>query len=493
MSFLLDNLESVPLIYPSIAFGQTQYTNVLLIDNQVPSYQTFVDSANSSTLPIVYSVMSSKTELLSLLQANFTNISRVAIVFTSSLGNNKMFLDCKLLFTDNEIEPYSENVQFLMDLIKYFQVRNLDFLSCDTLNYSNYVDYYNLLTDKTGVTIGASNDKTGNIKYGGDWIMESTSENIELVYFTQSIEYYQYLLDNPVLLQNFRVDYTNGVYILLTIDVNNYFNVVLFPPRTISVPWLYKFELYYSGSLQYTLPNLNGLYFASNTSYPFNSPTNLQSNPGIGFWTSDGNIGTNVLNTINIQSLSLNQIPLINVSFPPIICFLEGSKILTEKGYQPIEVLRKGDLVKTVKHGFVPINMIGKKEFYNPVNKEERIKDQLYKCSKDKFDELSEDLVITGCHSILVENSIHAVSLEQVEKIKEVNGDIYFTDDKLRLPACVDNRTTVYEKEGNHTIYHLALDHDDYYMNYGIYANGLLVESSSKWSLKENSNMILIE
>jgi hypothetical protein len=33
-----------------------------------------------------------------------------------------------------------------------------------------------LLTQNTGVIVGASDDKTGNIKYGGDLIMESTSQ-----------------------------------------------------------------------------------------------------------------------------------------------------------------------------------------------------------------------------------------------------------------------------------------------------------------------------
>ncbi|MEI7719540.1 MAG: DUF2240 family protein, partial [archaeon] len=33
-------------------------------------------------------------------------------------------------------------------------------------------------------------DETGNVKYGGDWIMESTNTDIELIYFKKSIEYY---------------------------------------------------------------------------------------------------------------------------------------------------------------------------------------------------------------------------------------------------------------------------------------------------------------
>jgi hypothetical protein len=79
------------------------------------------------------------------------------------------------------------------------------------------------------------------------------------------------------------------------------------------------------------------------------------------------------------------------------------------------------------------------------------------------------------------------------EKTIEVLGDIFVTDDRYRLPACVDKRTSVYDKPGIYTIYHLALENPDYYMNYGIYANGLLVETCSKRYLKELSKMTLIE
>jgi hypothetical protein len=176
----------------------------------------------------------------------------------------------------------------------------------------------------------------------------------------------------------------------------------------------------------------------------------------------------------------------------PIPCFLEGSKILTDKGYVPIQDLRKGDLVKTLKHDFKQIDMIGRREIYHPA-KNARIQDQLYQCSQTEYPEIFEPLVITGCHSILVENSTTVVNAEQIELVKKVNGGIYLTDDKLRLPACTDLRASVYEIVGNYTIYHLALENDDYYKNYGIYANGLLVETCSKRYLKELSNMTLIE
>ena len=173
----------------------------------------------------------------------------------------------------------------------------------------------------------------------------------------------------------------------------------------------------------------------------------------------------------------------------PITCFKEDAKILTNKGYIPIQNLRKGDLIKTLLHDYVPIVMIGKKDIHHPA-KTERIKDQLYKCTHSEYPEIFEDLVLTGCHSILVDEFANE---EQKEKTIEVNKIIYITDNNYRLPACADHRASVYEHTGTHTIYHLALENDDYYMNYGIYANGLLVETCSKRYLKEVANMTLID
>jgi len=171
----------------------------------------------------------------------------------------------------------------------------------------------------------------------------------------------------------------------------------------------------------------------------------------------------------------------------PVPCFKEGSKILTDKGYVPIEELVVGDLVKTSLDGYKPINMIGHSKLqHNALSK--KIKDQLYILSPEKYPDLVEPLVLTGAHSIL-ENDF--VSEEQREKVIELLGKVYITDDKKRIPVCLDERSVVYKEKGCYTIYHLALDNDNYYWNYGIYANGLLVESCSKRYLKELSNMTI--
>jgi hypothetical protein len=173
---------------------------------------------------------------------------------------------------------------------------------------------------------------------------------------------------------------------------------------------------------------------------------------------------------------------------PDPICFKEGSKILTDKGYIAVQDLRNGDLVKTVSSGFKKIEHIGFSKMYNNAN-DTRSKDKLYRCSTSEYPELTEDLIVTGCHSILVKNF---KDYEQVNKTQEVLGKIYITDTYYRLPACVDERTKIFEEEGVHTIWHFSLEHSDYYMNYGVYANGLLVETTSNRMMVELSGMTLV-
>jgi hypothetical protein len=173
-------------------------------------------------------------------------------------------------------------------------------------------------------------------------------------------------------------------------------------------------------------------------------------------------------------------------------CFKDDSKILCvkrgEEVYIKVQDIRPGDLVKTLNHGYVPVNMIGKTKMYN-TGDTVRGQNKLYVCSVDKYPELIEDLVITGCHSIL-ENEI---TEKQRYITIELLGRIMVTDNKYRIMAFLDDRAVPYKEEGIFTIWHIALDNTDYYMNYGIYANGLLVETCSKRYLKELSGMTLIE
>ena len=844
-NILTNHNNPVPFTY-SITHNHN-FDNIILIHDQINNYKEFALYANNKSLSIIYNSSSSSNELTELLTKYFKKIKRIAFVFhNANITNLKEFINNKPLFDFNDLETdvatYSDNLQFIIDLSNKFNVEHLDFLACNTLLYDHWNKYYNILKEKTNAIIGASNDLTGNIKYGADWTLENTNEDIKNIYFTNDVENYAYTLDATTISQaggtitfsqadsisNIIGTYSNGTTVTLTSSswpatINNTdstnttltitFNTNLYLTNTygntngyfilgsnnitingnnkevningissypglfqngtnsttpsftgitienlgvtstnstliqttpyggwvcqgyfgayaisgnITVNYCYSngniggegggifgeatgqyssatisayncyslgsiipygggifgsytgysssgtisayncysfgsigqngggifgdsaglsssgtisayncyslgsigqsgggiFGSYAGGSAQSTSPtsyakiNANNCYsignistnaggifgqyagngaqqyvqISANNCYTIGQITtsgtgiyggnnnggtyqNCYFTNGVSNWNdSDANnnliINTNVWvdinsntttpyllssfnqqiyspNTVTINSSTYTSEPglftssylLISPNVPNITinqstgvltfsdltsqtytenvlsylgtnpnyysyninnfiltvsiypCFKEDTKILTNDGYRPIQYLRKGDLVKTFKHGFLPIVLIGKRYIYHQAL-QERIKDQLYKCSKDNFDEVFEPLIITGAHSILVDNFINE---DQKRKMIEVNGDTYVTDNKYRLAACADPRALIYEIPGTYTIYHFALKNDNYYMNYGIYANGLLVETCSKRYLKELSNMTLIE
>ncbi len=176
----------------------------------------------------------------------------------------------------------------------------------------------------------------------------------------------------------------------------------------------------------------------------------------------------------------------------PVPCFLEGTQILCQVDgkdtYMPVEQMRPGTLVKTSLDGYKKVEMIGTGPINNP-GTTERTQNRLYKCTPTKYPELTENLFITGCHSILVDV---LTDKEREETIKEL-GTIYVTSRKYRLMAVIDERAEPWESAGTYNIWHFALENDDYYSNHGVYANGLLVETCSKKNLKELSNMTIFE
>ena len=769
--------------------------NILLIDSKIRNYELFNSSANANTTPLVYSSSTSTTEdILSAIRAlNQSTIARIGLVFeikepiqpTLFLGNAPFFSE-----TD-AVEPFSNNVVFLINLINEFQVANIDFLACNSLNVPAWVNYYALLTASTGVIVGASDNETGNIKYGGDWVMESTSQDIELLYFTSSIENYASLLggaggfdrtywsivikndgfiycvggmwlsptaiiamlggyyDNSnytlqasipipagktpkyiacestghtmtVLMTDSTVynigvnmsgqfgvgdDSTfndgfyfellpmpipdgktpkyisnsgngnidgnfNSVFVLMTdgtvygaganangqLGLGNYtakYNTLqpmLMPAgktaKYISSGGYCTMVLMTDGTVYGTGSNSAGQFGLGNYTVKYNTlqpmiipggktanyisigSTNTQvlmtdgtvygtgangnGQLGLGNYTANYNtlqlmlmpsgklaknisggsnitlvlmtddtvygtgsnsygqlglgnntatyntlqpmlmpvgklakyisagsfhalvvmtddtvysVGSNVAsqlgtgNKVNYNTLQ----PMVNgtnvvgpfslldiIDTPPAdpapaepapiqhLCFKADTKILTSNGYIPVQELRKGDLIKTLRDGYKPIVLLGKQDIKHDAHANAHAnnknitsaenKNRLYRCSRQNYPDLFEELVITGAHSILVDD----LTDSQRENTIKVLSKIYITDNKYRLPACVDERATIYEKSGNYTIYHLALEHDNYYMNYGIYANGLVVETCSQRSLNEYSGMTLL-
>ena len=239
-------------------------------------------------------------------------------------------------------------------------------------------------------------------------------------------------------------------------------------------------------------PYLGGLYYSLNQGSTWRYDVPGGSPAGVAITgarsltlRSDGYPGT-IMSTAQFTGVNGFWYSTITV-----LCFKEGTKILCfvdgKETYLPVETLKPGSFVKTYLHGYKAIESIGSSKIYNPANTL-RGKNRLYVCKKEKYPEVTEDLVITGCHSILVDS----IDKKQEDDIRELAGDIYVTDKKYRLMACLDDRAETYSEEGVHNIWHFALANKDYYMNYGVYANGLLVESTSRRMMKELSGMELV-
>jgi hypothetical protein len=187
--------KTKPLIYDDFA-DTTIIHNILLIDDTVKDYDLFVKGSNLITFPIVYNYHSDRNELKTLLLSKFNNIDRIAFVFHNSNMYTKQFLNNQEFFCMSDSVTNTDNVNFIIDTINDLNVSHVDFLACNSLEYDIWIKYYNILQTqtKTNLIIGASNDATGNIKYGGDWIMETTNEDIKNIYFNELIDNYTHTL-----------------------------------------------------------------------------------------------------------------------------------------------------------------------------------------------------------------------------------------------------------------------------------------------------------
>lgn len=171
------------------------------------------------------------------------------------------------------------------------------------------------------------------------------------------------------------------------------------------------------------------------------------------------------------------------------ICFNEGTKILClnknfEEVYIPIENLRKGDLVKSYIHGYRKIDLIGKNVL---VNNPEIFSGCMYKMEKTEENGLLEDLIVTGGHSILV---------DELGEYKQENDNIFGEtpkiDGKHLLLSCVSKDFVKLEDNNLYTYYHFILENNgNDEQRFGVWANGILTETPCKNLFCEHELVLL--
>ena len=178
------------------------------------------------------------------------------------------------------------------------------------------------------------------------------------------------------------------------------------------------------------------------------------------------------------------------ITSPEPTCFNEGTKILClnkylDEEYIPVEKLEKGVFVKTYNHGYRKIDLIGKNTMKNNPNK---FTDCMYKMKKTPENELVEDLIITGGHSILVDDLL---------EYKEENDEKFYgrtpkIDNKYLLLAAVSRDFIKLEDTNIYTYYHFTLENDgDDDERFGVWANGILADTPSKNDFLKNNYILL--
>ena len=240
-----------------------------------------------------------------------------------------------------------------------------------------------------------------------------------------------------------------------------------------------------------------GITIYNNTAYVTNYGNNNNTSS---FITID--LNTKNINTIYIGSNGLYGIVLdntytyayicdyyaytVNIYLinSPIGCFLADSKVLTDKGAVPIQLLKKGVPVQTLNHGLLPVKFVGKRSFFNKLT-EERINPHIYKLNKIDFPELSEDLFITGGHPLLIDDPDE----ETKKKLLDIVNTPIITDGKYRVFACVHPKAELWNDEKKHEIFDIVLENEDPKKNYGIWVNGILTESMDEEYFLNHSGM----
>ena len=168
---------------------------------------------------------------------------------------------------------------------------------------------------------------------------------------------------------------------------------------------------------------------------------------------------------------------------PP--CFNYGTQILCvdkdcKEVYVPIQDIKVGTIVKTYYRGNRRVTMCGHKTM---INNPEKWAYSMYKMPKTG--EMLDDLIVTGGHSILQDKPVTDV-MELTKQHKYWGNKKYLIDGKYMVLAAVSKKFTQLKDTNQYTYYHLVLDCDNEYKQYGIWANGVLTESQSLHDFKKH-------
>lgn len=183
---------------------------------------------------------------------------------------------------------------------------------------------------------------------------------------------------------------------------------------------------------------------------------------GLSFYNDDNNLKFYVASDNNGLYTYENQV----------VCFDEKTNILCQKDekevYVNISDLNVGDLVKTYKHGFKKIKLIGSNTLINNPNIPTRSMYR-YKHAVDHHN----NLVVTGGHSILVDN----LSDQENKRMSKYWNENHKIEDKFLLLSCCSDDFEQDTTDDKFKYYQIVLENEDKKTQYGVWGDGVLTET----------------
>jgi len=385
-------------------------------------------------------------------------------IYGSSVSNDKNTLT---IFRKNTTDPLDVLTATYTNSSTFNLYYTLIAIIGNTIYINSHSNFYSInknLTDTNLTTISTTFDFS---------IETNKFDNNGILYCASSNNIYTVNLTNGDLTEKCSYQGQGEIY-SLTFDSNNTLYTVL-QNGTVS---------YFNGTS--LIPtDITGLYtditYSNGYFYGFNDDDTQIVQKDLSNNTTNISIGLTGLYFIVLDEfqniyISNNNIISTNNS---IYCFNEGTKILCMNQqlidkYNRIELLRIGDFVKTYKHGYRKIHKIIKGSFKNNPKKWNMC---MYKMAKTPSNGLTDDLIVTGGHSLLVD----AISDKEQKKYDEMGISEFSKitiDNKHLLLSCCSDQFAPIQDTKKYNYYHLLLENNnDEEERFGIWANGILSET----------------
>ena len=171
---------------------------LLIIDSSIKDINIILNSLQTTTYYIIIDYINDTYDslLYKINNLNINSFNYIGIIKEEYYGQYYNFIssDQPILQNVESLDSWVNFINFFNTLKNTYNFTELDFISCKLASYPEYIYIFNNLETVINITIGASTDLVGNLVYGGNWIMETTNVDVQLIYFNDNILNYVNLL-----------------------------------------------------------------------------------------------------------------------------------------------------------------------------------------------------------------------------------------------------------------------------------------------------------